>query len=83
MLYSFGYFLINCLSINTTLVNSSGNASFPSKVKRNNVHFIILSDDDKFIYLFKSAECYDMVDKTRFNILSRRNSFLYSWWIVY
>jgi ssDNA-specific exonuclease RecJ len=49
-----------------------------SEVKRSNVHFIILSDDDKFIYLFKSTECYDMVDKTCFNILSRRNSFLYS-----
>ena len=48
---------------------------FPSKVKRSNVHFIILSDDDKFIYLFKSTECYDMVDTTCFNILSRRNSF--------
>ena len=52
------------------------------EVKRSNVHFIILSDDDKFIYLFKSTECYDTVDKTCFNILSRRNSFLYSWWIV-
>ena len=25
------------------------------EVKRSNVHFIILSDDDKFIYLFKST----------------------------
>jgi ssDNA-specific exonuclease RecJ len=49
-----------------------------NEVKRSNVHFIILSDDDKFIYLFKSTECYDMVAKTCFNILSRRNSFLYS-----
>ena len=32
-----------------------------NEAKRSNVHFIILSDDDKFIYLFKSAECYDMV----------------------
>jgi hypothetical protein len=24
-----------------------------NEVKRSNVHFIILSDDDKFIYLFK------------------------------
>ena len=30
-----------------------------NEVKRSNVHFIILSDDDKFIYLFKSTECYD------------------------
>ena len=49
-----------------------------NEVKRSNVHFIILSDDDKFIYLFKSTECYDTVAKTCFNILSRRNSFLYS-----
>ena len=49
-----------------------------NEAKRSNVHFIILSDDDKFIYLFKSTECYDMVAKTCFNILSRRNSFLYS-----
>jgi ssDNA-specific exonuclease RecJ len=46
-----------------------------NEVKRSNVHFIILSDDDKFIYLFKSTECYDTVAKTCFNILSRRNSF--------
>jgi hypothetical protein len=46
-----------------------------NEVKRSNVHFIILSDDDKFIYLFKSTECYDMVAKTCFNILSRRNRF--------
>jgi hypothetical protein len=46
-----------------------------SEVKRSNVHFIILSDDDKFIYLFKSTDCYDTVAKTCFNILSRRNSF--------
>ena len=49
-----------------------------NEVKRSNVHFIILSDDDKFIYLFKSTECYNTVAKTCFNILSRRNSFLYS-----
>jgi hypothetical protein len=30
---------------------------------------------DKFIYLFKRTECYNMVAKTCFNILSRRNSF--------
>ena len=48
-----------------------------NEVKRSNVHFIILSDDDKFIYLFKSTECYVMVAKTCFNILSRRNSFFY------
>ena len=46
-----------------------------NEVKRSNVHFIILSDDDKFIYLFKRTECYNMVAKTCFNILSRRNSF--------
>ena len=34
-----------------------------------------------YIYL-KSTECYDTVAKTCFNILSRRNSFLYSWLIV-
>jgi hypothetical protein len=50
-----------------------------NEVKRSNVHFIILSDDDKFIHLFKSTDCYGMVAKTCFNILSRRNSFfLYS-----
>ena len=53
-----------------------------NEVKRSNVHFIISSDDDKFIHLFKSTECYDMVVKTCFNILSRRNSCVYSRWIV-
>ena len=48
---------------------------FNEEVKRSNVHYIILCDDDKFIYQFKSTECYDMVAKTCFNILSRRNSF--------
>ena len=49
-----------------------------NEVKRSNVYFIILSDGDKFIYLFKSTECYDTVAKTCFNILSKRNRFLYS-----
>jgi ssDNA-specific exonuclease RecJ len=49
-----------------------------NEVKMSNVHFIILSDDDKFIHLFKSTDCYDMVAKTCFNILRRRHSFLYS-----
>jgi ssDNA-specific exonuclease RecJ len=53
-----------------------------NEVKRSSVHFNSLSDEDKFIYLFKSNECYDTVAKTSFNILSRRNSFLYSWLIV-
>ena len=43
-----------------------------------NVDFNDLSDDDKFVYLFKNINCYDMVAKTCFDILSRRNTFLYS-----
>jgi hypothetical protein len=46
-----------------------------NEVKSSNVHFIISSDDDKFIYLFQSTECYDLVAKTCSNILRRRNIF--------
>ena len=43
-----------------------------------NVNFSILSENDKFVYLFQSVECFDIVAKTCFYILSRRNAFLYS-----
>ena len=33
-------------------------------VKRSNGDFDILSDDDKFIYLFKNTDCFDVVAKT-------------------
>jgi hypothetical protein len=59
-------------------LNADLRESLFNEVKRSSVHFNISSDDDKLIYLFKSTECYDRVAKTCFNILSRRNSFLYS-----
>lgn len=41
-------------------------------------NFNLLSDDDKFIYLFNTDVCLNNVAKTCFYILSRRNTFLYS-----
>ena len=52
------------------------------EIKRNNGDFDILSNDDNFIYLFKSTDCFYVVAKTCLNILSRWNRFLYAWLIV-
>ena len=43
-----------------------------------NTDFNILSDSEKFVYLFQNNDCYAKVAKTCFNILSRRNTFIYS-----
>lgn len=48
------------------------------EINNYNVEFSSLSDDQKFIYLFKADDCFYNVAKTCCNILSRRNTFLFS-----
>jgi hypothetical protein len=42
-----------------------------------NVNFCFLSDADKFVFLFSNENIFNIVTKTCYNILIRRNSFLY------
>jgi hypothetical protein len=40
-----------------------------------NVNFSFLSDADKFVFLFSNENVFNIVAKTCYNILIRRNSF--------
>jgi hypothetical protein len=42
-----------------------------------NANLSFLSDADKFVFLFSNENVFNIVAKTCYNILIRRNSFLY------
>ena len=42
-----------------------------------NANFSFLSDSDKFLFLFSNENVFNIVANTCYNILIRRNSFLY------
>jgi hypothetical protein len=43
-----------------------------------NANFSFLSDADKFVFLFSNENVFNIVAKTCYNILIRRNSFFYT-----
>ena len=47
-----------------------------------NANFSFLSDADKFVFLFSNENVFDIVAKTCYNILIRRNSFFIPLFIV-
>jgi hypothetical protein len=46
----------------------------PNDVLHFNVNFNFLSDADKFVFLFSNENVFNIVAKTCYNILIRRNS---------